>query len=934
MTDNEITPGRQTLAYFDLTEQVTIEDAFSVTRAGSEIARDVALGLANDTPADDTARHSNVTHWGTGAISLTPLQHDISNLHEGVVCAPHIISVPSRMTLLGSLTGAALIVAENRNRRNDDLSGFSASSNIQPVGDPFLVKHIPAGAAWNGGLADGLPTPDFVTQDIPMDRVGYSNESFPADQGYFLRWEVPGHLSSVFSYTWAFYFGQYAICIKGTGQAELWEYCYTAAADPVEGAEGSMNWKRRTTWQYAKPGQVSATAHSMAVYPHTAPNGLRYISFTNSQLEAAVTVSQFTRTDNAQVAPGEKIYFVDDPTRSPLDQDMSPGHATAAAIVRYDVREDLKVAVQFSTLAYPTTGFLVDLPANLPEGSDPTVPVLVYANAAVPSTCGLITTLKDSETGGDYTPGTGAGPAARFDFTGDGTTTPILWEYRMSRDAVIQVVSPGLFTSSVNEVNVTGVSGDPSQDTAHVTIMDVKADIPRLRTRGQFSSAVVVQDALGKVVLHRGYAARPSAIKRGKAGRSYPSPDWRDFSVPMRGMELRMGQKYQGPVQRKFSSDPLAEPDAKGAYPPWKVTDVVRRLLLENGYAEGQVNIPDLDIRLWPGETVKADDYILDAAGNVSEYLLRLVRDYTGGYLIFDANAGAMDPNGLPFGQWTLLFQTPLPDSGQFAPLFNFVTLPPGGVVAAHSLASYPAGTAPIFGRVESTTTPPEFNHVFVCTSFSIAGTAVQGTVGAHAYNYQSYSAPGSGVTLDPTHPDYLGYEMKTIYPDMTLTGNSLEETQRACNFIAQRVMSFAGHAQVLKHYNAPLVFITDPIGGYRRPLRFQDPISINGDASWLVKGCHPHYAKDGFQLAEYEVVQPVPGQNVKPGVEIVSFSRHADAQHARQANGAGTSSQKYGRRAVPAHREHAMLEQPSLLGYSAPLQDPSTGAFLPMAGF
>ena len=930
MSDAELTPGRSTRVHFDLTETALVESAFSVTRAGAEIGRDIALGLANDTPADDDARHGGVVYWASGAVTLKPLQHDVSNLHEGVVCFPHIVSVPSKMTLLQGL-GGTQIEAEFKYRQSADLPGFSASSNIQPQGDPYLVKSTAAGATTSASLSDGLPAPPLVSRDIPMERVGYSNDAYRADQGYFLQWLVPGSASSVFQYTWAFYFGQYGLCLRGTGRAELWEYCLNQT---TAFGSGAFRWRRRAGWQYARPGQVSQTKHTMAVYPHVDPSGRRYISFTNNQLEAANAVSQFAHTDAAQVAPGEFLYHCDNPNRSPNDRDESPGHATKSDIFRLDIRQDLNVEVQVSTLAFPASGFLVDLPANLPPLASAASPLYCYPFSLVPPGCGLAATMLDARTGAAFAPG-GAGPSVRFDFTGDGRTTPTLWRYLLARDPVTATNAPGKFTAPVTHVSVQGVSGDPSQDTAQITLEDTQARLPRLRSRGRLSVSLTTTDAAGTVVLHRGYAMRPTGTRRGTAGRSAPAPDWQTFSVPLVGMAQRLFEKYQGPSQRKYSLDIGATPLPNGSQPPFKVTDAVRDLLFACGYPPEQIAIGDNPTRLWPGETVKVGDLVLDAAATLGEYIVRLVRDMLGAYLIFDANAGGTDVNGLPLGQWTLLYQTPLPASGQFAPLFNFVTRPASpSITPPHVLAAYPAGTAPILGRVESTTVPPDFNSFLVTTRLSITGNAADGAVSSRAYNYRSFSAPGSGVALDPLHPDYLGFEKQMVYPDPTLAGSSVPETQLACDFLAARLLAFCGHGQRLAHFTVPLIFVTDPAGGYRRTLRFQDPISINGDASWLVKACHPRYAKDGYQVAEIEAIQPVAGQSVPMGTEAISLDRHAGAQQARRATGAGTQSLRFGRKAVTPSAEQSTLELPSLLAYQRPLQDPATGALNFILGF
>jgi hypothetical protein len=107
--------------------------------------------------------------------------------------------------------------------------------------------------------------------------------------------------------------------------------------------------------------------------------------------------------------------------------------------------------------------------------------------------------------------------------------------------------------------------------------------------------------------------------------------------------------------------------------------------------------------------------------------------------------------------------------------------------------------------------------------------------------------------TADPTHPDYIGYEVPLLYIDPNLS------TEAAVKWIARRLYDVMAHAIKGIRFTAPLLLVTDSSDTYQkrpRMLRYYDPVLVDG-IQFLVRSCNPSYKKDGMQFATYELEAP-----------------------------------------------------------------------------
>ena len=86
--------------------------------------------------------------------------------------------------------------------------------------------------------------------------------------------------------------------------------------------------------------------------------------------------------------------------------------------------------------------------------------------------------------------------------------------------------------------------------------------------------------------------------------------------------------------------------------------------------------------------------------------------------------------------------------------------------------------------------------------------------------------------------------------------------------------------------------------------------------------------------MAHWEVIQPIAGQFVPPGVESLTFLRRATAQHSQKAAGSSTHGWRFGNLGTPPHADQRYRDLPRNVIYQHPLQDPVTGKLYFMAGY
>lgn len=954
------TPYRESVIALDTDlASVLQERGITLHRKGQHIARRAAQGMANK------AEWTNVKFWASGCWSLEPLQVQMANLHESTIAASLIITGFTFIATLGP-SSAQGIMQEMPNWAQSTITGASYSGSVPSSGDVFYRKRIPAPGSTdpgalvaNAGFDSARPALPYPNTDIPMDRTGVSTATYAEDAGFFLRWRTFGNHMSPHRYLLTFHFGQYAIVLTGSGEAQLWEYAIPAGESPTP------YYVQRDAWRFTQETHASAGhAHCMAIFPHVASDGNRYIAFSNLATGTAPKTNTGKKVDGGHSVTGEHVYRITAAVMG-TDVDQSPGHATTSDHIRFDLRRDARPDVQFSQLGYlvDVNGVLLDDPILVPNGNFTGNASTINQNYGFVTPSGTACTgeILDAVTGATFVAGTDKYPRAKFTLTtSSATVTPTLWGYHHVQAPVHIAIAPGAFSLDPREVNIQGYAGDPQTELATVEAYDPGMVHTRLTKRGYFSSyiatiytpnlstpgtAVTVRmfqgyvispqwEQVGTALQHPGGAGPgPTTLPTG----TYIAPKFYKYSLNVVGMYQRLTEHVQPPYPELYANDPTAPQGTSGFDQTWKITDIIKDVLNRCGFDASFQNIPDLPYRIWPGYTESSSDLMIEPTTSLAEWLVRMIREHLGAYLCFEPNSGAN-------GQWILIFGTQAAEDGTFAsPLYNFT----GDAAEVEGLAnplfigSYAAvsgiPTAPI-KHVSGSQNKPDFNQVTVSTGLPTTDSETPQAVEQVIFNPISYKVPTSTIDPDPDHPDYIGHciPYELLAPQAVVGGDGasdIQATQENVDWLARRYYDFLCHGQKLTIIDVPLVFVQDETlsatttssSGNWRPLRFQDPVMLEGDPSWLVKSIRHYWTSDRNQRSVIELIQPFPGQHFIGHDELEKIKKAHRATIAKHA--AMSHSTTHSGKTVAAHK-HSGHHKLSVAGPISSIQN-ADGSFI-----
>lgn len=840
--DSAVTPNRKTRVIFD-------EPFFDLSQGlwGAWRFYDAISPQAAAEKAADGRYCSGMYFWSSGAWTLRPLQMELGKFTETNPGVPSVLgqsdttTVSTNPTAWGKSTSFGL----------GDLFFCKSSADVTTappsLSPPTKISSLPA--ALESSMA------------VPMDPILKTNASLAINQGLCVRFVIDGLNRN--SYTWigAVAFGQYAMALRGDGWAEIWEY-----GTPVGG--GSAAWRKHGTFRFSKPNQVTRNYHQIIIYPHVGPTGEKFIAFASANLDspqqgsAGLASTPGVRATAGGLVSSEYLFRWDEVFSPIQDQSGGVGNVTTSDRLWILERRNVRGRWQVSRLIFTPSGSLLsDF-----WGSEPADSRAATLNSIgiLPASTTLAATLKDG-TGSTVSLGS-AGSAfyVQWDFTGPKTTTPILWAYKIQREATSTLRTPSSFTISGADYQITPGTDDPRQASATFRLQDELDEFPRLRTRGELPCRIVVSDnSTGTpvdVTLFKGIALSPMRTKFGRAdkrpggmgiliGGTNPTAEWGQYAVTVAGMwhrlqatTLRTALSYQD-----FAYDATVGLSGTGQIQGWKITDAIKRLLTVAGFPSAMQRIPDLAIRFAPGIGTQESDRILEPSTSIAEMLVRLCRNYLGRFLVFDANSGS-------YGQWTLV--GPPSSTSPLAAFTGGLDWTPGDPIKAiANLASHAANTAPTFGHRESFIIPPENNHLVALTIVDSQGTGGY-RVDNHLYNYLSYKVPGSTTDPNPDSPHYLGYERAVILADPAMWAGAAvggwQATQQAVDYVLFRLFAYTCMAREVVRFQAPLLFVTDPTTTRRRPLQFYDVVTLDGTTGWYIRSCTPDFQLDKLMTAEY----------------------------------------------------------------------------------
>jgi hypothetical protein len=900
MPSGDITPGRATRLHLDLPSTVAVDGAWGGCRYGDQVATIAAAALGKDSGSTE-----NMRYWpGARAWTLTPLQEWATRYQEALpagvtsddfLLSPGLLDSAPLVDHLGATVGLAAVQAIWN-------VPFGVGMNVTPgvleVGDPLTYKQITAGQSWEGLITSSVPVAgpqDGTTlplPNVPLDCLLYTNINEREDQGYYLRWVVPGTPLHYPDWVMNFFFGQYALAVTGDGMCHLCEYCrpYTGSA-----GGGSYRWQLRRSMRYCRPSLVCNTTHTMTIFPVRGRFGQKYIEFYGNNMESSVLAL------GARAASALEETYEAEPIIRGFDTDEAPGYVTKAAPARIDVRRDLRVGWQLSRLVFsPTAGKIIDAPWTTPQFTTPR-PVRIRADfrlpdllqPGMPGVGTVATILSDTRTGAILDPTSAiASQSLTLEIDLIANTvhdSPVFYGYDLRRDPYTMNITPGELATSVRTYAGQVMADDPSLDRADIQLYDPTDALQKLRQRGQLDAKVtttaLVPDGEGgtraaQITLFRGMITRPRRTRLGKATqpeRFFPSTEWSLYNLPLEGMAARLRELNNFRLDfRIFGADEDAAVDPYAhVLPPWKVTDVIRYLLCVSGIDPLFIDIDDNPLRLWVGGGLddQQSDLWYDPNVDVLDRILALARNYLGARLVYDLSAGVLAPlgrtdAGSPEGAWRLLY----PAAPDAPPVLNFAADrtdgTPVAVAGPHaylSPAAFPpdpdngAPTTFFTGPADSYVVPPEANHVYVFTvAEGITGTKPF-RIDRHRYNFKSYAVPRSGLVPDPTSPHYIGREKLLLVPAPELWIDAGREddfyrAKSAVNLVAERLLNYACRARLIQPVHAPLAVLQDGDTGRWRIPRYGDPVTFRGEAGWFIRSVSPDYEYDVCQMAHYEL--------------------------------------------------------------------------------
>ena len=748
-------------------------------------------------------------------------------------------------------------------RKPSDLLGIGATGLMIGSGAPALLKRVPAGVSWAGELVDDAAAfiAPLLGANVAMDRVLSGTLTYPQNCGFAITFITPGENNST-DVMLTFYFG--GPVATGTSGVAGGEFCVSFFGDgqaKLQERDTAGNWKVRASFGWAQAGQSGI---NQLIALSMIPYGRDTIALRGAGIDSALVADH---TGSSVVGPMLRTaglaLGVGNAKRSGAFYRSNvavcgyvPGNSiTGGGTVRLDVRRDLRTLIKIIRLRPPVDGVLVDAPVFLPWALPAYTPITVKVDTYLPEGTSIdikMFTMGDVELAPSGSPTSTAAAFQAvantqayyvvFTLTSDEGRefVPVLYRYSVNTPGAFQVLAPGVSAYEMQSCSITGPDVFPDQDTASAVVKDPLNLGTTFRLRARQPCRVALYDDNSNLVsyLFEGEIASATAKLRGKPGKVYPSPSWRDYELSMVGAWARLVSAGLNLTHESFADDP----DLPGE--PWKVTDVIAYVLEKAGYSEGFRDIPDLPLRLWPSDSKNLADLQLFPTASIADFLNRLTQDYLGSILLWDPNAGA-------YGMWRLLLNRTSPGTA----LMNFLGQPTvAGRIPTH-VNSY--SSTQTFIRNESYTSrivPPEGNYVIVTTAELFPTDVGPNQAVASMYNPLSVALPGGPDYTDPTSPDYLGFFAPIAHVDPTLG------TKEACSYVCRRIFEYACHAQKWVTFESPLAMVSDSADSLQvraRSLRINDPVTVLGENA-LIRSCNPDWSgggSDRVRMAYYEAL-------------------------------------------------------------------------------
>jgi hypothetical protein len=451
------------------------------------------------------------------------------------------------------------------------------------------------------------------------------------------------------------------------------------------------------------------------------------------------------------------------------------------------------------------------------------------------------------------------------------TKSPTLKSYKVYRDALwtnttttgtdFTTDSSGgstVLTRIISEFRMSGAERDISHEMASISGADLLGTYTPLRTRSGIPVNVWTEydpaDATKKFYLFDGYINPTDTVPiPGNGFFKIPAADAYTFDLQANGKWQRL-KENNFTVNQQFYN----EPDSKL---PFRVTELVKTLLTQNGFDSTMYDIPDNPIRIAGGDALFTTAPVTDVLTSLQDILY----SYLGWFLVWDRNIGTS-------GKWRALPQVRAPYTNVAA----FITGGPpqndGSTRMTHNVKSYPlastladgftyTATAPVIpiskGTIIDQVLPPEGNYLYVSTAHTGENPdGPQDPITQVAFNPKSFNFDPLNPTADTSSPDYLGRMVPIYYFIPSLSGTAVNPKLQL-QTITKRIYDFACHATFKRDFEAPIVPLTHESDANKvRNLRYYDPVTVDG-VQYIIRNVNPRIEKDFAQMQMIQVEKP-----------------------------------------------------------------------------
>lgn len=842
---------------------------------------------------------------------LEPIQQENVAFLDGIgwTLAPHA-QFRAGFRELSSMQGAALLPGQGaqgapflgqaaRSRQETDYDPMAGSypAGYPSVGDVGLQAQV--SASFNPAdrelSADRLayPGPTLGNDRIPLDRVLVSEELHQPDQAVHFVLDVPpgsrgGLLARVYfsgpagdepGWTGR---GQYCLELDEAKGAQLYER-------GTETRTGLLTWRLVFGFGFREPNtsvysvsifsdarltSAGWTGSHLTIYINARGDGLMGVLL-NSLVAAAQS--------NLGYAAGMHLYAV--PRR--------PGQTltTQTERLRVDLRRDTRAWFRLSTTRYPGSGELQGDPFSpgVLHGDTWTLTHEFYGR--VPSGAGLTARLVDLRTG-EECPIT-SGPNAVGDngfwqnhqvpagarelvpiytLSGDGTETPWLEDTRFFADPQVVITDPDAVEVPVTRYQLTKSSDAVSEESGWVDVHDTQGEVAA-RVAGDTQLPFLIetewdpQDPAKRSILMGGYA-KTMGVQVGTEGRSearLAGPSWWRFRL---ALEPEASRLSSGGAASTLNFMAQSDYSAQGSVVPYKVTDILRWAIRNNGFDPLTIDIPDSAMRLFNTE---ARSSMLDGSRRNTDLIEFLAAHYLQSFLVIDFNARN---EGMPYGvplvrvkpyprapyRYMAEFlssapereSTPVHHAGLYETELGLDGQPMLRTFIQRGTFSRPMTSPPIANELVITSAPP--------SRWVVPARRLQTVV----RNFRSAKFfAEQPIEPDPNSPDYLG-----TVQSMTVVDKAAA-SEEALRWMARSYFRMLCHGHRRVRLTAPLLLVTDISDAKQfqpRPLHFGDMVKVDGEP-WMIRHVTIHVdgerGGDRIQMATYEL------QTVPPEFEI-----------------------------------------------------------------